>query len=190
MLIPLLREAAVVVSVAVAATPASTAEFTQAPDLEYHDLKGAKVRIDFKSKPLTLVNFWAIWCLPCHEEMPQISRLIETYSSDGLQSVGIAVESGGPLEVARFLERNPELKVNYRILIGGPEALEKFGDIVVVPTTYLLGPDARVLETYMGVTPDFYGRLSADVRKHLPPGAPESGKVKAGAPPGKGDRSP
>ncbi len=181
-----LRVAVLVALVAVAGVSLPAAEFTQAPDLEYQDLKGAKVRIDFKAKPLTLVNFWAVWCLPCHEEMPQISQLSEKYKDAGFQAIGIAVESGGPPDVEGFLKKTPQLKVSYPILVGGPEALEKFGDVVVVPTTYLLNSEGKVLETYMGVTHDFYAKISSAVMKHLPPAAPG----KKAPSPDQGNRKP
>ena len=186
-ILPVLKVASLVAAIVIAGVSLVPAEFTQAPDLEYFELGGAKVRIDFKLKPLTLVNFWAVWCLPCHEEMPQISLLAEKYGDSGLQSIGIAVESGGPPDVERFFKQTPELKVSYPILVGGDEALEKFGDIIVVPTTYLLDSRGRVLETYMGVTHDFYGEISSAIMKHLPPAEPEVKKVES---PDQGDRKP
>ncbi|HET6373732.1 MAG TPA: TlpA disulfide reductase family protein [Candidatus Polarisedimenticolia bacterium] len=170
----------------------SAAPFLQAPDIPLKDLKGVTTKIDYKSHKITLVNFWAVWCGPCRLEMPEIAKLHKEYGKDGMQAVGIAVQSGEVADVQRFLDKNREFGINYKILLGDDTALEKFGDVEIVPTTYLIDSTGKVVESYRGVHGDFYKSVSEVVKKHLASAghtgkdaAPAPAKPAAAAPPKK-----
>ena len=143
------------------------AELASAPDVALTDLHGASTRIDYKGAKVTLVNFWATWCGPCREEMPMIAKLFLHHGPSGLKAVGIAVESGGPDQVLKFLKANRAFGINYLILLGGDESLEKFGDVATVPTTFLFDSNGKVIKRYNGVTSNFYEKVSAEIGKHL-----------------------
>ena len=164
------------------ATPAvAAAEFSKAPDIEMTNIWGHKTRINYKSARVTLVNFWATWCVPCREEMPMIAKLFRRLAPRGLQAVGIAVESGGHQEVKEFFSKS-HFGLNYEILIGGDEALAAFGDVGTVPTTYLFDSGGRLLKTYTGVTPNFQQKLEDEIEKDLAATEPPPGGKAAGTP--------
>ena len=157
------------VAAAAAGPPAGTPP--KAPSVKLKDLDGRAVQIDYKAHKLTLVNFWATWCVPCREEMPQIARLVEANKAQGLQAFGIALESGKPDEVKRFLKQNPDIRVNYPILIGDDEVAVKFSGVEVVPTTLLIDSTGAIVKRYEGVTSDFFDRVGRDIRAILKPAA-------------------
>lgn len=106
-----------------------------------------------------------------------IAKLYHEHGPRGFRAVGIAVESGGPKEVKTFLEENREFGINYEILLGGDDALLRFGDIGIVPTTFLFDSGGRLLKTWKGVTPNFHEKLSGEITKHLATAAaPPAGK--------------
>jgi len=72
----------------------------------------------WKGKVL-VVNFWATWCVPCREEMPEFVKLQRELGDRGLQFVGIAIDD--PAKVRQFAA---ELGLNYPALIGGYGAVE------------------------------------------------------------------
>lgn len=90
------------------------------PNLQLADLQDHAhvVPLEWKGKVL-VVNFWAPWCEPCREEMPEFARLQAEFGGRGLQFVGIALDE--PDEVQAFLEQTP---LNYPILIGDSAAAE------------------------------------------------------------------
>ncbi len=69
----------------------------------------------WRGKTLVL-NFWAPWCPPCVEEMPELVRVQEKYKTKNVLFVGIGVDS--PSNIRQFLLKTP---VNYPIVLGGLE---------------------------------------------------------------------
>src|SRR5690606_3632109 len=63
-------------------------------DFEGEMLSGDKVKLStiVTSKKLVLLDFWASWCTPCLNEMPEIAKLHNNYKNDGLQIVGISLD--------------------------------------------------------------------------------------------------
>ncbi|HEX8476850.1 MAG TPA: TlpA disulfide reductase family protein [Telluria sp.] len=57
------------------------------------------------SNGVVLVHFWAPWCVACHENVPELSRLQREYGAQGLRVVGLAREP--PADVSAFARRNP-----------------------------------------------------------------------------------
>src|SRR5581483_1569563 len=51
---------------------------------------------------VVVVNFWATWCAPCREEMPEFVKAQQEYGARGLQFVGIAVDDAD--KVSKFVK--------------------------------------------------------------------------------------
>lgn len=83
------------------------------PALTLPDLEGRPLdlRQRFAGRPL-LINVWASWCAPCVEEMPELARFAHTRGSEGVQVLGLALDT--PEDVRRFLQQVP---VDYPIVI-------------------------------------------------------------------------
>jgi len=100
-----------------------------------------------------------------------IEKLYRYHGPDGFRAVGVAIQSGGKDQVLKFLRANSSLAVNYLVLLGGDESLEKFGDVATVPTTFLFDSNGKVIKRYNGVTSNFYEKVSAEIGRHLAPAA-------------------
>src|SRR5208283_4468018 len=96
-----------------------------------------------------VVNFWATWCEPCREEMPEFVRAQRELGPQGVQFVGIAVDN--PDKVARFAK---ELDLNYPALIGGYDAVDlskPLGNrLLALPFTVILSRDGHIAHTHVG----------------------------------------
>ncbi len=62
-----------------------------------------------------VVNFWASWCAPCVEEMPELAALHWQFKDQGVQFVGIGIDSARNIE--EFLSKNKG--VDYPLLVSG-----------------------------------------------------------------------
>lgn len=126
--------------------------------------KGALARVfatsmtDVNGKPQVLaqwqgktlvVNFWAAWCPPCREEMPGFSRLQGKYAANGVQFVGIALDSAE--NVKEFSRQFP---VVYPFLLGGAEGWELLAQLgnprLALPFTLLITPSGEVRFARLG----------------------------------------
>ncbi len=102
---------------------------------------------------VTLVYFWATWCVPCQHEVPALIRAYEKYRSRDLVIVGIAIDQTD--KVRKFTE---DYGINYQVLIGGTDALElaqRMGDrIRGLPFLLVIDRQGRVVATQLGEFPD------------------------------------
>lgn len=157
--------AAVLLSVGVWTTWAAPV-VEMAPEIRLRDLEGEVTSVGYGKAAVTLVNFWATWCLPCREEMPQIERLSRKYGPRGFHAVGIALESGGAAEIRDFLDKG-KFDLSYTLLVGDDAVGDGFGGVEIVPTTFLVGADGRILSRHLGVTEGFENKLAAEIEKLL-----------------------
>ena len=159
---------ALVVALGVMALPSAALAggeggLSKAPEMTLPDIHGKDYKITWGDSKATLVNFWAVWCVPCQDEIPQISDLVTEFKGRGFRAIGIAVESGDASAVRSFLAENPELGVNYPVLIGNLESIMKYGNVDSIPTTFLVDSKGAVHKTYIGATPGFGKAVGADI---------------------------
>lgn len=100
----------------------------------------------YKGKPL-IVNFWATWCEPCREEMPEISALAQDMPQ--IAVIGLAVDEAPAVHA--FSLTTP---VHYPLLIAENEGMplaERLGnDKGVLPYTVVIAANGRVVQTFFG----------------------------------------
>ncbi len=102
----------------------------------------------FAGRPL-VVNFWATWCPPCVEEMPELSELHRELAPRGLSMIGIGIDTQA--KIAQFAAKSP---VSYPLVVagmGGTEIGRRFGNQAgVLPFTVLVGRDGRIAQRLLG----------------------------------------
>ena len=116
------------------------------------------VSADFKGA-VTLVNVWASWCVPCHDEAPLLMKLAE---DKRIRLVGINYKDQ-PENARRFIGRygNPFAAVGTD---GSGRASIDWG-VYGVPETFVVGRDGRI--AYKLVGPITAGNLEAALKPQL-----------------------
>ncbi len=113
------------------------------------DSEGRRQALSQWRGKVLVVNFWATWCAPCRDEMPQFVKSQARDGSKGVQFVGIAVDD--PDKVRAFAK---EIGLNYPALIGGYGAIELSkslgNDLAALPFTIVLDRQGRVAHTQLG----------------------------------------
>lgn len=119
------------------------------PALSLPDLAGERVDLRaFAGRPL-LINVWASWCAPCVQEMPELARFVTAQGSDGVQVLGLALDT--PEGVRDFLTRVP---VAYPIVLETPgpaDASVRLGNTQgLLPYTVLVDAQGRIVRRKLG----------------------------------------
>lgn len=110
---------------------------------------GAKLDLGALQGKVTIVNFWATWCPPCVEEMPELDELYHSLKGQNIEMIGVAVDS--PSAVNEFLQKTP---VSYPIVLagyGGTQLAKELGNTQGgLPFTVVLDANGQTLLTKAG----------------------------------------
>lgn len=105
-------------------------------------LTGDSLRQSDLAGSVVLLNYWATWCAPCREEMPDLVALHTAYESQGFEVIGISLDTDEPAFVSAFAD---QMEVPYRIALDpGGEAAAAAGGVYGLPTSILLNRDGSV----------------------------------------------
>ena len=125
------------------------------------DVTGASVSLDglLQKNKAVLVNFWATWCPPCREEIPDLIALQAKDKDRGLTILGVDVGES-PTKVGNFVEK---FGINYPVVLDSEMKVSESYRVVGIPTTYLMNSQGKIIGQYHGFTRD----LESDVEKAL-----------------------
>lgn len=121
-----------------------------AQDFKRTDLNGTPLTLSSFRGKVVLLDFWATWCPPCVEEIPQFKELHATYKDKGLQVIGISMDVGGPEAVKSFVKSNG---ISYSIAMGDEYIARAYGGVVGLPTTFLIDKKGRIAKKFYGYRP-------------------------------------
>jgi thiol-disulfide isomerase/thioredoxin len=134
------------------------------PQFVVTKLDGGSIKSsDLKGK-VTLLDFWATWCDPCKEEIPDYNKLQERYAGKDFQILGVTMESGTAAEIKQKVE---ELKIKYPVSVGDDKVVDAFGGMLGFPTTFLITKDGKIQKKFIGQIPGKQQQLTQAIDKLL-----------------------
>ncbi|HEY6904739.1 MAG TPA: TlpA disulfide reductase family protein [Candidatus Acidoferrales bacterium] len=139
------------------------------PPFLVNDLGGGIISTAGLHGKVVLVNFWATWCPPCREEIPELIELSQRYK-DKLQIIGISMDDAPASEVRQFAE---QIGITYPVVMGSGAIEAEYGGVPALPTSFVISPDGRVVQKHAGLYP--IGVYDTEIRSLL--GMPVKAKV-------------
>ena len=120
-----------------------------APALQALDIIGKPVNKDNWPGKVVLVNFWATWCPPCREEIPELLELKREFK-DRMEIVGISEDDDPPASVLKFVQQK---RMTYPIVMATQELIDAYGGVPALPTSFLIDTQGRVVQKHSGLYP-------------------------------------
>jgi peroxiredoxin len=155
-------QALLLAAMATAAT-AAVAPQSPAPDFTLRALAGPNLKLAEQRGRVVLVNFWATWCGPCREELPQLAKLHDKYRAAGLVLLGVNVDDD-PRKAAELVTR---LGLRFPVLLDTDKQVSRRYDMSAMPATVLIDRDGVVRSIHRGYRAGFEQRYDAEIRELL-----------------------
>jgi thiol-disulfide isomerase/thioredoxin len=122
-----------------------SAHVALADDWNLKDKDGVHYRLSEQKDKWVLVNFWAPWCAPCLQEMPDLDALQKQHRD--LLVIGVAVLYRKNQEV---LDAVRSTSVTYPIVLGNEDIASDFGEMKGMPTSFLYSPSSKLVGHHDG----------------------------------------
>lgn len=117
-----------------------------ASDFSVTDTTGKKHSLSGYKGKWVLVNYWATWCPPCLDEIPDLIALHDD-KKNNLVVIGIAVDYRSAKQVTDFAD---SMFVSYPIVLGTPKVISQIAPVQGLPTTYLYNPEGKMVGQQVG----------------------------------------
>jgi thiol-disulfide isomerase/thioredoxin len=111
------------------------------------DLQGNVQRLSAYKGKWVLVNFWATWCPPCLEEIPDLVEMHDARKTSDFVVIGIAMSSS--LDSVNAFAR--QMEISYPIVMGDDRIAAQIGKVEALPTSYLYDPSGRLVSYQAGM---------------------------------------
>jgi peroxiredoxin len=151
--------AALTTSVSIAAVTPSA----PAPDFTLRSVGGPNLRLQEQRGRVVMVNFWATWCAPCRQEMPQLNKLYDKYRASGFVLLGVNIDD----DAGRAAEVATKLGLKFPVLLDTDKAVSRSYELSSMPTTVLIDRDGRVRYLHRGYVQGYENLYEQQIRELL-----------------------
>jgi thiol-disulfide isomerase/thioredoxin len=122
----------------------------RAPNFTWKDASGQTVSFDAFRGSVTLVNFWATWCVPCKQEIPDLVAISNELAAKNIKVIGISTDRGMSVteDVSAFVK---EKGIPYQILISNDDLESAFGNIRMIPASLIVDANGTIVKELVGL---------------------------------------
>jgi peroxiredoxin len=118
-----------------------------APNFTLQFADGRKTQLsDWQGQPVVL-NFWATWCAPCREEMPEFVAAYDRYQDDGLVIVGVNAQESAS-QAAGFMG---DFGMAFPVALDTRGDVQQLYNVRGLPTTVFIDREGRIVERWAGL---------------------------------------
>lgn len=112
------------------------------------DTAGVKHQLSSYKGKWLLVNYWATWCPPCLEEVPDLVSLYDQRKHKDLMVIGVVFDYPSTKEVEQYVD---DMLMSYPIVLGDDDTTAQIGTAEVLPTTFIYNPQGELVKIKRGL---------------------------------------
>lgn len=116
---------------------------------------------DYRGK-VVMIEFWATWCPPCRDSIPELIKLHEQYKDKDFKLFAISLDED-TFALYKFVESN---KLPYTVLIGDKDVEDRYG-AHKIPMTFLLDKKGTVVKKHMGFAQGISNDIAMEIEELL-----------------------
>lgn len=121
-----------------------------APNFSLKRIDGGSVRLEDLKGKVVILNFFATWCPPCRQEIPDLVLLHGKYQKLGLEIIGISLDIGEVDMVKAFAKR---FQIKYPVVEATNQVVTDYGDVRGIPTSFIIDRKGAIVEQLVGFHP-------------------------------------
>jgi len=141
----------------------SLAETNVKTNFQLKDMAGIKHQLSNYKGKWVLVNYWATWCPPCLEEVPDLVNLYDQHKQKDLMVLGVVFDYKDVKEVTGYVD---DMLMSYPIVLGDDSVTAQIGSAEVLPTTFIYNPQGVLVKVKRGlITREFIEKMMAAGKK-------------------------
>ncbi len=139
-----------------------------APDFELETLDGSKFRLSQSRGKILVLEFWATWCGPCVDTLPQIHRIVKELEDQGVRLVAVNLQES-PEAINSLLER---LELDPTVALDRDGVVAEQYAAVAIPQTVIVDAAGNVARLFVGGGRQYDQQLRDALRALLTPADP------------------
>ncbi|MDH4227892.1 MAG: TlpA family protein disulfide reductase [Deltaproteobacteria bacterium] len=153
---------AILVSISLVTTAFAGIIGTEAPNFTLNDMAGKPVSLASYKGSVVFLDFWASWCAPCKEELPNINKFAEELQGSKFVVLAVSVDKKKS-HAEDFLKKIPSPAPNFIVLHdAASEAVSKY-NAMAMPTSYIIDKKGILRHAHFGYQPGDPGKWKTEV---------------------------
>jgi thiol-disulfide isomerase/thioredoxin len=140
-------------------------EGSLAPAFEGKTPDGKEIKLSDYAGKVMLIDFWASWCPPCRDEMPELIKFYKSHNNPGFEIIAVNIDNDIE-NMKHFLEKlNP--KPAFPIIVDDTQQIPPLFDIEAMPTTIFIDKKGKIRFRHDGFKDSYVDDFNAELTQLL-----------------------
>ena len=136
---------------------------SKVPGFTLQSADGGNVKLsEFRGK-VVLINYWATWCGPCRQELPELDKIHKQFSAKGFTMLGINIDNK-PKNAIKMLKR---LKIKFPVVFDPKKKVSEQMNVDAMPFTILVDQSGVARYVHRGYVSGDENKYRSEIKKVL-----------------------